>query len=506
MLLERVVEISRRVRETARRLEKIELIAGLLRLAAPGEIETVVAFLSGYVRQGKIGVGYRTLQDLGATPAGVAALAIGDVEAALNEMARAGPKRRRELLEELMARATAAEQSFLKALLVGELRQGALEGVMMDALAKASGTQPERVRRAAMMAGDISRVARAAMEEGEPGLARFDVELMRPVQPMLAQTAEDAGEAIAELGRAAFEYKLDGLRVQVHRASGDVRVFSRALNEVTAAAPEIVEAARALPGGDLILDGEALCLGADGRPQPFQVTARRFGRKLDLERMRAELPLTPFWFDLLYVDGQSVMDEPQHRRFEALAQLAPAGTIVPHLVTQSAEEAEEFFRGALSRGHEGVMAKSLEAAYLAGARGQSWLKIKQAHTLDLAILAAEWGSGRRRGWLSNLHLGARDTEQGGFAMLGKTFKGLTDEMLEWQTAELLKGEIGRDAYTVYVEPRLVAEIAFNEIQVSPRYASGMALRFARVKRYRRDKSAEEADTVETVRQIAMGLR
>ena len=504
MLLERVVETSRRVTETSRRLEKIELIAGLLREAAPDEIETVVAFLSGYVRQGKIGVGYGTLRDSGAAPAEAATLAIGDVEAALSEMARAEPKRRRQLLEALMARATASEQAFLKALLVGEVRQGALEGVMMDALAKASGTRPERVRRAAMMAGDVSRVARAAMEEGDAGLARFDVELMRPVQPMLAQTAEDAADAIAELGRAAFEYKFDGARIQVHRASGDVRIFSRALNDVTAAAPEIVEAARALPGGDLIVEGETLCLAPDGRPQPFQVTARRFGRKLELERMRAELPLTPFWFDLLYADGHSMMDEPQHRRFAALAQLAPAEALAPHLVTANPEEAEEFIRQALDRGHEGAMAKSLEAAYAAGARGQSWLKIKRAHTLDLAILAAEWGSGRRRGWLSNLHLGARDTEKGGFAMLGKTFKGLTDEMLAWQTAELLKAEIARDAYTVYVEPRLVAEIAFNEIQVSPRYASGMALRFARVKRYRRDKSAADADTLETVRKIAGG--
>jgi DNA ligase-1 len=506
MLFERVVEISRRITKTPRRLEKIELIAGLLQLAAPEEIETAVAFLSGYLRQGKIGIGYGTLRDCAVAPAEAAALSIGDVEAALSEMARTEARPRRALLEALMARATAAEQAFLRALLVGEIRQGALEGVMMDAVARASGTRPERVRRAAMMAGDLSRVAHVAIEEGEAGLARFDVELMRPVQPMLAQTAEDAAEAIADLGRAAFEYKFDGARIQVHRASGEVRVFSRALNEVTAAVPEIVEAASALPGGDLILDGEALCLTRDRRPQPFQVTARRFGRKLDLERMRAELPLTPFWFDLLYAEGRSIVDEPHERRFEALAQLAPAEALVPHLTTGDPEEAEEFIRGALDRGHEGAMAKSLEAAYAAGARGQSWLKIKRAHTLDLAILAAEWGSGRRRGWLSNLHLGARDTEKGGFAMLGKTFKGLTDEMLAWQTAELLKTEIGRDEFTIYVEPRLVAEIAFNEIQVSPRYASGMALRFARVKRYRTDKSPADVDTVEAVRKIAGGLR
>ena len=502
MLFERVVGTSRQVARTSRRLEKIELIAGLLRLAATDEIETVVAFLSGYSRQGKIGVGYRTLADMGADPASAAELTVADVDAALSEMAHAGPKPRRELLDRLMARATAVEQLFLKALLLGEIRQGALEGIMIEALAKASGTSPERVRRAAMMAGDISLVARPAMEAGEAGLARFDIQLMRPVQPMLAQTAEDAAQAIADLGHAAFEYKFDGTRVQVHRASGEVRIFSRALNDVTAAAPELVEAARALPGGDLILDGEALCLDPNGRPQPFQVTARRFGRKLDLERMRAELPLSPFWFDLLYADGQSLLDEPQHRRFEALAQLAPVEALVPHLVTADEEEAARFISGALDRGHEGVMAKSLDAAYAAGARGQSWLKIKRPHTLDLAILAAEWGSGRRKGWLSNLHLGARDSEKGGFAMLGKTFKGLTDEMLAWQTAELLKAEIGRDAYTVYVEPRLVAEIAFNEIQVSPRYPSGMALRFARVKRYRPDKSAAEADTIDTVRQLA----
>ncbi len=502
MLFAQLVDTSRRVTETSRRLEKIDLIATLLRQAAPPEIEAAVAFLSGYTLQGKIGIGYAALRELPDAAAEIAALQIAGVNTALDEMAGATPRQRRELLHGLMARATASEQSFLKALLVGELRQGALEGIMLDALAKASGTPPDRVRRAAMMAGDAVRIARAAMEEGEAGLARFDVELMRPVQPMLAQTAEDAGEAIAGLGRAAFEYKFDGARVQVHRAAGEVRIFSRALNDVTAAAPEIVEAARALPGGDLILDGEVLCLTPEGRPLPFQVTARRFGRKLDLDRVRAELPLTPFWFDLLYADGQSIIDEPQHRRFEALTRLAPPSAIAPHLITASPEEAEDFVRGAIDRGHEGVMAKSLDAAYAAGARGQSWLKIKHAHTLDLVILAAEWGSGRRRGWLSNLHLGARDTEHGGFAMLGKTFKGLTDEMLVWQTAELLKAEISRDAYTVYVEPRLVAEIAFNEIQVSPRYASGMALRFARVKRYRSDKSAAQADTVDMVRKIA----
>jgi DNA ligase-1 len=266
--------------------------------------------------------------------------------------------------------------------------------------------------------------------------------------------------------------------------------------------PEIVEAVRALPGQSLILDGEVLSLAPNGRPRPFQITMRRFGRKLDVDRLRGELPLTPFWFDLLYADGQSLLDEPQARRFRTLEELSPAASVVPHLTTADSQRAEVFLKEALALGHEGVMAKAVDSAYAAGRRGQSWLKIKQARTLDLVVLAAEWGHGRRKGWLSNLHLGARDTENGGFAMLGKTFKGLTDEMLAWQTEQLLKIEIARDSYTVFVEPKLVAEIAFNEIQISPRYPSGLALRFARVKRYRPDKSAADADTFQTVRQMA----
>jgi DNA ligase-1 len=294
---------------------------------------------------------------------------------------------------------------------------------------------------------------------------------------------------------------MDGARVQVHKSGDEVRVYSRALNDVGAAVPEVVEAVRALPAHDLILDGEVLSLMPDGRPQPFQVTMRRFGRKLDVERMRAELPMTPFWFDLLYLNGGSLLDEPQARRFAALRELAPQA-LIANTIASTAAAGDEFFEQSLSRGHEGVMAKAIDAAYAAGARGQSWLKIKRPRTLDLVILAAEWGNGRRQGWLSNLHLGARDTEKGGFAMLGKTFKGLTDEMLAWQTQELLKLEIGRDSYTVHVEPKLVVEIAFNEIQISSRYVSGLALRFARVKRYRPDKTAAESDTFQTVQKMA----
>jgi DNA ligase-1 len=328
--------------------------------------------------------------------------------------------------------------------------------------------------------------------------------LFRPVQPMLAQTSEDVAAALADVGEAALEFKFDGARVQVHRSGDEVAVFSRRLNDVTAAVPEVVEAARALPGESLILDGEVLSLTPEGRPQPFQVTMRRFGRRLEVERMRAELPLTPFWFDLLYWNGQGLLDEPQARRFAELRGHSPAASLVPHLLTADPALAAGFLQEALDRGHEGIMAKAPDSPYAAGSRGQSWLKIKQARTLDLVILAAEWGHGRRQGWLSNLHLGARDTEKGGFAMLGKTFKGLTDQMLAWQTQQLLKLEIGRDRYTVHVEPKLVVEIAFNEIQVSPRYPSGLALRFARVKRYRPDKTADDADTFQSVKEISVG--
>ena len=506
MLLATAVETSQRVAATSRRLEKTDLLSALLRRLDPEEVEIVVAFLSGYTRQGRIGIGYATLRAADAPAAGTAGLEIHDVDRAFTGMAGvqgAGSEaRRRELLQGLMSRATAPEQEFLRNLLLGEIRQGALEGVMVEAVAKASGIAADQVRRADMMAGDIARVARTALESGAAGLAGFGLQLFRPVQPMLAQTSEDVEGAIADLGEAALEYKLDGQRVQVHRSGDEVRIYSRALNHVTAAVPEIVEAVRALPGDSLILDGEVLCLTPNGRPQPFQVTARRFGRKLDLDRMRTELPLTPFWFDLLYLDGQSLLDEPQSRRFSALAGLAPPNAVVPHTLTGDPDRGAEFLCQALDQGHEGIMAKAVDAGYAAGARGQSWLKIKHAHTLDLVILAAEWGSGRRRGWLSNLHLGARDTEKGGFAMLGKTFKGLTDEMLAWQTEQFLKAEVGRDQYTVYVAPKFVAEIAFNEIQISTRYASGLALRFARVKRYRPDKTPEEADTFQTVQKLA----
>ena len=506
MLLAKVVETSRQIAATSKRLEKADLLAQLLRQLAPEEAEIVVSFLSGATRQGRIGVGYATVRAAGVDPASEETLQILDVDRALSDFqtvrGSGAEGRRREILGALMSRATQPEQRFLSSLLTGELRQGALEGIMLDALAKATDVPAERIRRAAMMAGGIPMLARSVLERGDAGLDQFELQLFRPAQPMLAQTAEDVSEALSELGEAALEYKFDGARVQVHKSGDQVAVFSRNMNDVSAAVPEVVAAVRSLPAHDLILDGEVLSLDPNGRPQPFQVSMRRFGRKINVAKLIDELPMTPFWFDLLYVEGRPVLNESQARRFDELKRLAPGANLVPHLTTANAEQAEDFLHQALHAGHEGIMAKARDAVYAAGARGQSWLKIKRARTLDLVILAAEWGNGRRQGFLSNLHLGARDVEKGGYAMLGKTFKGLTDEMLAWQTAELQKIQIGTDGWAVFVEPKIVVEIAFNEIQVSSRYKSGLALRFARVKRYRTDKTVGESDTFQTVQHLA----
>ena len=405
------------------------------------------------------------------------------------------------MLRELLERATDDEQDFLIRLLFGELRQGALEAVLLEAVARAAGVPPAAVRRAVMMAGELPSVARAVLVDGESGLARFSVQIFRPVQPMLAQTASDVDEALADLEEdVALEWKLDGARIQVHKGGDEIKVFTRNLRDVTAAVPEVVEATRWLPANEFIFDGEVIALRPDGTPETFQRTMQRFGRKLDIDRLRAELPLTPFFFDCLYVDGASLIDQPQAERFATLTAIARP-LLVPSLLRPSRADAARFVEDTLQRGHEGVMVKALASGYAAGRRGQQWLKVKVARTLDLVVLAAEWGHGRRRGWLSNQHMGARDPVGGGFVMLGKTFKGMTDQMLAWQTEKLLQLEISRDDYAVYVRPELVAEIAFNDVQASPHYAGGLALRFARVKSYRADKTAAEADTIDTVREI-----
>jgi DNA ligase-1 len=506
MLLAELAETSRRVASTSRRSEKIDALTQCLRRLTPQEIEVAVAFLSGGTRQNKLGVGPGVIM---AARSALAALSptlnLGDVDRALEQIARtSGPgsiTARRQLLAELLARATAREQELLVRLLLGELRQGALEGLMLEAIAQAAQLPLSEVRRAAMVAGGLTPVARAALTEGSLGLRRFSLQLFRPVLPMLAQPAQDVEDALKQLGTAALEWKLDGARVQLHKSGDEVRVYSRGLNDVSAAVPELVKAVQALRASALILDGETIALQRDGRPRPFQVTMRRFGRKLNVERMRHELPLSVFFFDCLRRDDEDLTCRCATDRFAALADAVPSDLVIPRLVTADLASAHQFFDTALASGHEGVMAKSLPAPYEAGSRGSSWLKVKRAHTLDLVVLAAEWGHGRRRGWLSNLHLGARDPTAGGFVMLGKTFKGLTDEMLEWQTKTLLALEASRDAYSVYVRPDLVVEIAVNEIQESPQYPGGLALRFARVKRYRMDKRPDEADTIDTVRQL-----
>jgi DNA ligase-1 len=504
--LDDVVAVSRAVAATSGRLDKTERLAALLTRTPSELIPIVVGFLIGEPRQGKMNIGMSQLSSMrDVPPAETETLDLADVDRVFDRLATTSgsgsARARAELLRELFGRATRDEQDFISRLLFGEIRQGALEGVLVDAVARAAGLPAAKIRRATMLAGSIAAVAQAALGEGEAGLERFTLQPFRPVQPMLADSAADVAAALTDLGEASFEYKLDGARIQAHKVGDEVRVFSRNLRDVTIAVPEVVEAVRAMPGREILLDGEAIALRPDGRPEPFQITMRRFGRKLDVDALKASLPITPFFFDALYLDGSSLLDEALTRRMAVLNDLVQPANLVPRIVTSSADEAAAFTAQALGAGHEGVMAKALDASYAAGRRGSAWLKVKQARTLDLVILAAEWGSGRRKGTLSNLHLGARDAERGGFVMLGKTFKGLTDAMLAWQTKRFLEIELARDQYTVYVKPEVVAEIAFNEIQASPQYPGGLALRFARVKRYRSDKTAADADTFSTIQQI-----
>jgi DNA ligase-1 len=506
MLFHELAEASRAVSETRARSTKIELLAACLSRLTPAEVEIAVAFLSGELRQGKIGLGYAAIRGLGLPPpAAGPTLSVGDVDAELARLAGIRGARSASLrataLAALFARATEGEQRFLERLLVGELRQGALESILLDAVAKAAKVSPSSLRRAVMLAGDAKRVAAAALADGENGLAAFRLEVLRPVGPMLAQTAASLADAFEGKEALALEHKLDGARIQVHKSGSDVRVFTRSLNDVTARVPEIVEATRALPARQLILDGETIAVGEGGRPAPFQTTMRRFGRKLDVEALRSELPLHPFYFDALLLDGDELLDRGEAERFDVLSRIVLPSQRVERVVAHTPEEAEAFLEGALARGQEGIMAKDPSSPYEAGRRGASWIKIKKAHTLDLVVLAAEWGSGRRKGYLSNLHLGARDAKSGTFVMLGKTFKGLTDELLRWQTAKLQELAISRSDWVVYVRPELVVEIAFDGVQASSQYPGGVALRFARVKRYRDDKPASEADTIETIKAI-----
>jgi DNA ligase 1 len=509
MLLVEIAGTSASVAETRGRLAKIDRLAGCLRRARSDEVPVAVAYLSGELPQGSIGVGWAALRDVPPPAGGPPSLELLEVHRAFDRIqASTGPgsqaARKRELAD-VFARVTEPERDFLFGLLSGEIRQGALEGLMVEAVAKAAGLAASDIRRAFMVAGSLGPVARAALAEGRPGIDAFRLTVLQPVQPMLAQSASDPADALSRIGGgAAVEWKFDGARIQVHRLDGEVRAFTRNLADITSRVPEVVERALELPVRALILDGEAIALTPNARPHRFQVTMSRFGSRLDVPETRRTTPLSPFFFDLLHLDGEDLIDRPGRERFDALAGTVPLPRRAPRIETDSVEEAGAFLDDAIRRGHEGVMVKALDAPYEAGRRGASWLKVKRAHTLDLVVLAAEWGHGRRRGWLSNLHLGARDPESGGFVMLGKTFKGMTDEMLAWQTERFQQLETYRDEWTVYIRPELVVEVAFDGVQSSSRYPAGLALRFARIKGYRADKRPQDADTIQTVRAIHEG--
>jgi DNA ligase 1 len=499
VLFTEVVETSAAVAATRSRLAKVAALAALVRrMSTPA----VVSFLVGVPSQGRIGAGWRTVFDLDVPPAAAPTLTVSEVDEALGSFASISGKgaagRRAEALTSLFGRATAAEQDFLRRLLTGELRQGALEGVMLDAIARAADVPGEVVRRAFMLSGSLPGTAVAAMsgEGASAALAAFRLEVGRPVRPMLASPAESLASALAELGPCVVEHKLDGARIQVHRSGDEVRIFTRTLREITGTVPELVELVRALPCTSVVLDGETLALTDEGKPRPFQETMSRFGAQ-DVR----ELLLSPFFFDCLHLDGVDLLDEPLRARLDAVSRVA-GSHVIPGVVSPASEDAAaRVLDEALAAGHEGVMVKSLESAYAAGRRGRAWQKVKPVHTLDLVVLGVEWGSGRRRGLLSNLHLGARDPDGGPPIMVGKTFKGLTDELLAWQTRELMAIATEKTDWVVTVRPELVIEIELDGVQVSPRYPGGVALRFARVLRYRPDKDAGEADTIDAVRAL-----
>jgi ATP-dependent DNA ligase I len=526
VLLTELAEASRAVSQTSARLAKVAALADALRAASAEEVPVLVAYLSGELPQRQIGVGWAALRSVppAAETGSLSLLAVDDALSAIKAVGGKGSAaERKRLVDELFAAATADEQFFLVRLLSGELRQGALDGVMTDAVARAAGVPGAEVRRAVMLSGSLPAAAQAALGGGSAALARFGLQVGRPLKPMLAASEASLGDALAKAGgvtegdgaevgeaaggAAAIEWKLDGIRVQAHLADAAVRLFTRSLDDITDRLPEVVTALAALPVRDAVFDGELIALRPDGRPYAFQDTASRAASDVDAlkaaKQRAGTIPLSVFLFDVLHLDGTDLLDQPDAERHAALAAVVPAAMLMPRLVTADEDEAAEFFKDAVARGHEGVVVKSLTTPYAAGRRGAGWIKVKPRHTLDLVVLAVEWGHGRRKGWLSNLHLGARDPETGGWVMLGKTFKGLTDELLTWQTQRFQELEDHRDDWTVYVRPEQVVEIAFDGVQRSPRYPGGVALRFARVLRYRPDKEASEADTIDTVKTLAL---
>jgi DNA ligase-1 len=496
-LLVDVVTASRLVGETSSRSKKVAVLAELLRRLEPDEVPICVGFLSGAPRQGRVGVGYSTIYAVRPQPADEPTLTVVEVDRVIDEIEHAtgsgSARRRSELLADLLGRATEEEAAFLRRLFTGELRQGALAGVMGDAIAKAAGVPGEIARRALMLSGDLTRMAHVAMTEGKEGLQAVGFEIFRPILPMLASTGASVSEAMSSFERSSVEWKLDGIRIQIHRCDRDVRVYTRNLNDITGTLPGIVETALALPVRQAVFDGEAIWMRAGG-PAAFPETVSQ----IDSDAPREGI--VTFLFDLLHIDGEDLLDAPLTERAVRLNTIAPDLTI-PGVLTTDPEEGERVLEASLEAGHEGVVVKDATSVYAAGRRGGAWRKVKPVRTYDLVVLGAEWGHGRRQGWLSNLHLGARDPRSGEFVMVGKTFKGLTDELLRWQTETLLERETTRRGIAVMVRPELVVEVALDGVQTSTRYSGGIALRFARVKRYRPDKEPGEADTVDDLRAL-----
>jgi DNA ligase-1 len=496
-LLADVVTASQEVTDTSSRSRKISILSELIRRLDVDEVPLAVGFLAGVPRQGRVGIGYATIYGIEPAPAAQASVSIHDLDRAISAVkattGSGSSTTRRRILGALLERATPQEADFVRRLFTGELRQGALAGLMVDAIAKAAGVSGELARRALMLSGDLTRTAEIAVTEGEEGLREVGFEIFRPILPMLASTAESTRDAVSSFERASVEWKLDGIRIQIHRRGDEVRIYTRNLNDITHALPGIAEAVRRLPLTQAVLDGEALWMGDDG-PAAFQDTVSRIDSEAPPEG------IVTFLFDLLHVDGEDLLDEPLERRAARLEAIAPQLKI-PSLVTSDPQQAERMLDDALRAGHEGVVVKDAASAYAAGRRGKAWRKVKPVRTYDLVVLGAEWGHGRRQGWLSNLHLGARDPRTGEFVMVGKTFKGMTDELLEWQTRELLEREVERRGIAVFVRPELLVEIALDGVQSSTRYPGGVALRFARVKRYRPDKNAHEADTIDDLRAL-----
>jgi DNA ligase-1 len=496
-LLADLVSASNEVAGTSSRSRKIAILAELLQRLDASEVPISVGLLSGVPRQGRVGVGYSTIYGIDTRPGADPSLTIADLDRAITQVqgtrGSGSAARRRLVLGQLLGRATEQEASFVKRLFTGELRQGALTGLMVDAVAKAAGVPVEVARRALMLSGDLTRTAEIAMAEGEDGLRDIGFELFRPILPMLASTAESVADAVASFDRASVEWKLDGIRIQIHRRGEEVRIYTRNLNDITSALPGIVDAVRRLPAKRIVLDGEALWMGDDG-PAAFQDTVSQIDGNAPPEG------IVTFLFDLLHVEGDDLLDRPLEERAARLEALAPHLRI-PAVITSAPQEGERVLEEALAAGHEGVVVKDAASLYAAGRRGKAWRKVKPVRTYDLVVLGAEWGHGRRQGRLSNLHLGARDPATGEFVMVGKCFKGLTDELLEWQTRELLARETVRRGIAVLVRPELVVEIALDGVQSSTRYPGGVALRFARVKRYRPDKNADEADAIDALRAL-----